>query len=121
MSPFKTGTRIATFKTGRSGLTRKSVRCKIQENNKKPVRRVLPNGLLSGFRFMIILRQPINTNEDAGARAADHNGDHAGRNAGHNRAAVAAEPDRSAGARNSADAADSGDDSGHNDDDGRYR
>lgn len=70
---------------------------------------------------MIILRQPINTSEDAGARAADHNGDHADRNAGHNRAAVAAEPDRSAGARNSADAADSGDDSGHNDDDGRYR
>ena len=67
---------------------------------------------------MIILRQPINTNEDAGARAADHNGDH---NGDHNRAAVAAEPDRSAGARNSADAADSGDDSGHNDDDGRCR
>ena len=66
---------------------------------------------------MIILRQPINTNEDAGAKAAGHNGDHAG----HNRAEVAAEPDRSAGARNSADAADSGDDSGHNDDDGRYR
>ena len=65
-----------------------------------------PNGLLSGFRFMIILRQPINTNEDAGARAA-----------GHNRAAVAAEPDRSAGARNGDDAADSDDDSGHNDDD----
>ena len=63
---------------------------------------------------MIILRQPINTNEDAGARAADHNG-------AHNRAAVAAVPDRSAGARNNADAADSGDDSGHNDDDGRYR
>ena len=79
---------------------------------------MLPNGLLSGFRFMIILRQPINTNEDAGARAADHNGDHAG----HNRVAgVAAVPDRSDGARNSADAADSGDDSGHNDDDGRYR
>ena len=74
-----------------------------------------PNGLLSGFRFMIILRQPINTNEDAGARAAGHNG-------AHNRAAGAeAVPDRSAGARNSADAADSGDDSGHNDDDGRYR
>ena len=80
-----------------------------------------PNGLLSGFRFMIILRQSINTNEDAGARAADHNGDHADRNAGHNRAAGAAEPDRSAGARNSADAADSGDDSGHNDDDDRYQ
>ena len=80
-----------------------------------------PNGLLSGFRFMIILRQSINTNEDAGARAAGHNGDHAGRNAGHNRVAGVAEPDRSAGARNSADAADSGDDSGHNDDDDRYR
>lgn len=83
---------------------------------------MLPNGLLSGFRFMIILRQPINTNEDAGTRAADHNGDHADRNAGHNRVAVVeAVPDRSAGARNSADAADSGDDSGHNDDDGRYQ
>lgn len=81
-----------------------------------------PNGLLSGFWFMIILRQPINTNEDAGAKAADHNGDHEGRNAGHNRAAGAeAVPDKSAGARNSADAADSGDDSGHNDDDGRCR
>ena len=66
---------------------------------------------------MIILRQPINTNEDAGARAAGHNGDHAGRNAGHNRAAVAAEPDRSAGARNGDDVADSDDDNGHNDDD----
>ena len=73
-----------------------------------------PNGILSGVRFMIILRQPINTNEDADARAAGHNG-------AHNRLAVAAEPDRSAGARNSADAADSGDDSGHNDDDGRYQ
>ena len=70
---------------------------------------------------MIILRQPINTNEDADTRAAGHNGDHVGRNAGHNRAAGVAEPDRSAGARNSADAADSGDDSDHNDDDDRYR
>ena len=69
-----------------------------------------PNGLLSGFRFMIILRQPINTNEDAGARAAGHNG-------AHNRAAVAAEPDRSAGARNGDDVADSDDDNGHNDGD----
>ena len=55
---------------------------------------------------MIILRQPINTNEDAGARAAGHNG-----------AVAAAEPDRNAGARNGDDAADSDDDSGHNDDD----
>ena len=71
---------------------------------------------------MNIFNRLISANRGADARAADHNGDHAGRNAGHNRVAgVAAVPDRSAGARNSADAADSGDDSGHNDDDGRCR
>ena len=67
-------------------------------------------------------KRSINANRDADTRAAGHNGDHVGRNAGHNRAAGAeAVPDRSAGARNNADAADSGDDSGHNDDDGRYQ
>ena len=70
---------------------------------------------------MKIFKRPISANRGADAKAAGHNGDHAGRNGGHNRVAVAAEPDRSAGARNSADAADSGDDSGHNDDDGRCR
>ena len=70
---------------------------------------------------MNIFNRLISANRGADARAAGHNGDHAGRNAGHNRAAGAAEPDRSAGARNNADAADSGDDSGHNDDDGRYQ
>ena len=81
-----------------------------------------PNGLLSRFWCLNIFNRLISANRDADAKAAGHNGDHAGRNAGHNRAAGAeAVPDRSAGARNSADAADSGDDSGHNDDDRAQR